>query len=389
MKRTILVLLVASCGTTANVPDAGGVADATADVTPSSDAMDAPSNVDAGTPIMGLTPGMWSWVPFPGALCRDGTSTGIGISPSPTGSDKLMIFLEGGGACFNASTCGANPLHFDETTFATQFLGVEQYAGIMSRMDMQSAVAQWNMVYVPYCTGDVHSGAAPNAMVSGIPGTQQFVGYLNIVMYMQRLVPTFPSVSRVLLTGHSAGGFGAAINYVQVSRAFGSVPVDLLDDAGPLMGNPYLAACLEQQMTSLWGLSSTFIAQDCGSDCNDPGNDLLLYWKHLPRTYPTNFFGFIDSTGDSVIASFFGFGANNCTSYAAVSAAQYEAGLLDMRSEVASDPNAGLFIYDGVDHTTLLTAYTTRSAPASDGGTVLFEDWVSALVSGNISNVGP
>jgi len=282
-----------------------------------------------------------------------------------------------------------NPFHFDGTSFAAQFVGVEQNLGIFNRTDTNNAVADWNMVYVPYCTGDVHAGAAPNASVPGVLGMQQFVGYLNVGQYLSRIVPTFPSVTRVLFTGHSAGGFGAAINYVQAARAFGSVPVDLLDDSGPLMGNPYLAACLEEQMSTLWGLSSTFIAKDCGSDCNDPGNDLALYWQHLPKTYPSELFGFIDSTGDSVISGFFGYGANDCTSLVPLDASQYEAALLDMRTAVASDPNAGLFLFDGTDHTTLLTAYTTRTAMASDGGTVLFEDWVAALVAGSITNVGP
>jgi hypothetical protein len=356
-----------------------------ADVAPVDSGSDAP----LAAPITGLTPGKWSWVDFPNALCRDGTATGIGVSPSATSSDKLMIFLEGGGACFNSSTCGTNPSHFDVNTFNVQFLGAEQNLGIFNRADTQNAVADWNMVYFPYCTGDVHTGAAPNTMVPGVPGMQQFVGYFNVGYYLQRVVPTFPGLSRVLLTGQSAGGFGAALEFAQVSRAFGSVPVDLLDDAGPLMNNPYLAPCLEQQIIGLWGLTTNFIQQDCGPDCNDPGNDLLLYWEHLPKTYTGSRFGFIDSTGDTVISSFFGFGASNCTSFAALSASQYEAGLLDMRTQVAADSNAGLFIYDGNDHTTVVEAYTTRTAPASDGGTVQFENWVAALVNGSVTNVGP
>jgi hypothetical protein len=310
--------------------------------------VDTGADAQPGVPITGLTPGGWTWVDFPGAQCRDGTPTGIGVSPSATGSTKLMIFLEGGGACFNGSTCATNPSHFDQSTFNAQFVAVESKAGIFSRTDTNNAVADWNMVYVPYCTGDVHAGNAPNTTVPGFPGQQQFVGYTNMTQYLSRLVPTFPGLARVLLTGQSAGGFGASLEYVQVARAFAqngnSVPVDLLDDAGPLMPNPYLAACLEQQLATLFGLTNTVIAQDCGSDCNDPGNDLLLYWTHLPKTYPNARFGFIDSTGDSVISSFFGFGANNCTSFQAISPAQYEAGLLGMRTAVASYSNAGSFL---------------------------------------------
>src|SRR5262249_8867689 len=144
-----------------------------------------------------------------------------------------------------------------------------------------------------------------NAQVTGFPGTQHFVGYTNVALYLSRLVPTFPTTTRILLTGQSAGGFGAALEYVQVARAFGAVgaTVDLVDDSGPCMANPYLAPCLEQNVSKLWGLTDTFIANDCGPDSSDPQNDLVLYWQHLPKTYPNARFGFVDSTGDSVMST--------------------------------------------------------------------------------------
>jgi hypothetical protein len=245
------------------------------------------------------------------------------------------------------------------------------------------------MVYVPYCTGDIHGGSAPNATVTGEPTTQQFVGYDNMTRDLERIVPTFTGMSQVLLTGQSGGGFGAALNYVQTARAFGSsVPVTLIDDSGPLMSNPWLAACLETGTIGLWGLQNTVI-RDCGSDCSDLGNSLSQYWVHLPKTYPNAQFAFLDSVDDGVITDFFGFGADNCTSFKQVDAGDYQAGLIDMRTKVAADSNAGLFLFPGTSHTSLVSAYTTRTANASDGGTEKLEDWVTAIVGGTTTNVGP
>jgi len=384
MKHLVLSSLLVACGSSGEIADGG--TDAGGDEV----AQDAPlGDAEPGVPITGTTPGTWTWVDFPTALCRDGAPTGIGVNPSTTGSKKLMIFLEAGGACFNAQTCSANPAHFAKSEFVNVFVPAEGNKGIFSRTDTNNAVADWNMVYIPYCTGDVHAGNAPDATVPGVLGTQQFVGYANVTQYLSRIVPTFPDMQRVLLAGQSAGGFGAALNYVQTARSFGAVPVDLLDDSGPLMANPYLASCLETSMANLWGLTKTIIANDCGGDCTDVGNDLALYWTHLPKTFPSARFGFIDSTGDSTISSFFGFGANNCTGFQSVSPAQYEAGLLAMRSAVASNSNAGLFLYGGTDHTTVVAQYTVRTAPGADGGTVRFEDWVQSLVTDSVTNVGP
>ena len=340
-----------------------------------------------GAPITGLTNGAWTWVDIAGAKCRDGSSTGIGVNPSATGSTKVMIFLEGGGACFNSTTCSSNPATFGAASFPS-FAGGEGLAGIFSRTDTANSVKDWNMVYVPYCTGDVHGGSAPDATVTGVVGNQQFVGYDNVTRDLERVVPTFAGTTQVLLTGQSAGGFGAALNYVQTARAFDTVPVTLIDDSGPLMANPTLAACLESAMLGLWGMSKTVIS-DCGSDCSDPGNALSQYWVHLPKTYPNVPFTFLDSTGDGVISSFFGFGASNCGAYAAITPAAYEAAVLDMRTKVASDPNAGLYLFGGSAHTSLVAAYTTRTAPASDGGTIKLEDWVTSVVGGAAPNVGP
>src|ERR1039457_1625778 len=63
------------------------------------------AGADPNAPVAGLSNRTWNWVPFEAAHCRSGSSTGIGINPNPT-SDKLLILLEGGGACFDATTCG-------------------------------------------------------------------------------------------------------------------------------------------------------------------------------------------------------------------------------------------------------------------------------------------
>lgn len=340
-----------------------------------------------GDPIIGLTPGAWTWVDVAGTKCRDGSSTGIGVSPSATGSKKLMIFLEGGGACFNSTTCGSNPATFGSVQFAGFPTG-EGMTGIFARGDAANPVADWNMVYVPYCTGDIHGGSAENVAVPGTLGSQQFVGYRNMTLDLERIEPTFPGATQVLLTGQSAGGFGAALNYVQTARAFSGVNVALADDSGPLFANPTLAACLATAQTTLWGMGGTVLA-DCGSDCSDPGNALNQYWTHLAKTYPSAPLGFLESTGDGVISNFLGFGADNCTSFAATTPEAFEAALLAMRSEVAGDPNAGLFLFAGTDHTSIVDAYTIRTAPAVDGGTVKLESWLTGLLNGDVQNIGP
>ena len=38
-------------------------------------------------------------------MCADGSQTGFAINPAPTPSNDALIFLEGGGACWDGTTC--------------------------------------------------------------------------------------------------------------------------------------------------------------------------------------------------------------------------------------------------------------------------------------------
>ncbi len=376
--------------------EAGSTVDAGPELAPDA----APIDTTA-IAIASLPPETWQWVPIQGAMCRDGSATGIGINVKP-GSKNLMIFLEGGGACFNALTCGTNPSAFSEADFdactadggtgtCLNSLAGNGSNGVFNRGDTANPMADWSFVYVPFCTGDVHAGNKLNASVTGVAAKQQFVGYVNVSRALARIVPTFPGLDKVLLTGISAGGFGAAANYPQTARAFGSVPVYSLDDSGPPMGDPYASKCLQKAWADTWGFDKTVLA-DCGSDCPDTSDYTIPATIHTAKMYPNIPFGLVEDTDDSVITLFYGFGSDNCTAQLApLSGATFTAGLLDSRTKLAAYPNVGGFIFQGTDHTTLAGAnYDTRTAGSGDAATVKLTDWVATLVnSGTVTNVGP
>jgi len=335
------------------------------------------------------TPETWTWVPFPESSCRDGSTTGIGINFNPA-SPNLVIYLEGGGACFNSLSCDENPSSFGASDFPMRFpsndAGVPADGnGILDRDNAANPVADWNFVYVPYCTGDIHAGNNPTATISGVTGTK-FVGYQNVELFLQRIVPTFSQATQVLLTGVSGGGFGAAANYLHVRRAFGSVPVSLIDDSGPAMEDPYLTTCLQSENRAIWGLDST-VGADCAGHCNDPASFFLDYAKYAATLYPDQAVGLMDSTDDEVITQYFGFGAENCTTAfpMALSASTFTAGLLDFRTQLAGQPNVASFYFTGTDHTSLGDGnYYTRTA-----GSTLLTTWVGSILTNTATNAGP
>ncbi|WP_438039336.1 hypothetical protein [Sorangium sp. So ce128] len=46
----------------------------------------------------------WTWVPFSNAFCANGDTTGIGVNLTSK-SKRVVVYLEGGGACWDEDTC--------------------------------------------------------------------------------------------------------------------------------------------------------------------------------------------------------------------------------------------------------------------------------------------
>jgi hypothetical protein len=281
---------------------------------------------DGGT---GTVPSGWNFYQIDGAVCRDGSANGIYVRY--TSSTKLVIYLEGGGACSSPHFCDHNPANIFQV-FSGGSLNGESFAGslllqtglqapyttgIFDTSNAANPFKDYNQVYVPYCTGDVHFGTNDNFMMAdGILPTvmhqEHFVGYKNMQKFIGHLVPTFTNVDQVVLAGSSAGGFASGLNYGMVQDAFGSVPVTGLDDSGPPFTDvKYLPACLQKQWRDTFGFDGAF-PSDCAECKASDGSGLtnvVLYYHHK---YPNAKFGLVSSVHDQIIRLFFAAGSSNC-----------------------------------------------------------------------------
>jgi hypothetical protein len=354
-----------------------------------------PIEVFDGEPLPAAPPGDWNWVDIPGATCIDGSPTGIGVRYGI--SDELVIFFEGGGGCFNEATCGlfyASFANFDQLTFDLIWQTTVLQSGIFSTLSGENPVRDWNFIYIPYCTGDVHAGAAPNTPVPdfafGQP--QQFVGYTNVHHFLDRVVPTFADTSHVLVTGISAGGFGAAFNYDRIADAFADTKVTLIDDSGPPLTDGYLAPCLQTTWRELYNLDATLPA-DC-SECFQPdGGGIHNLAGYIAEKHADQTLGLISAEQDLVIRTFFGYGVQNENSPQCpggifelpMDGPYFEQGLYGLRSEVMPHAGWGSYLMGGVSHTSLsFPDYYLKSVNG-----VRMVDWVRNMLEGQPSHVSP
>jgi cysteine-rich repeat protein len=313
----------------------------------------------------------WTYVEVPGTRCMNGSTAGFGVNYNPD-STNVMIYLEGGGACFS-DVC-------DFTAFSIPFLPPSD--GIFSRSNNANPVKDWTMIYVPYCTGDIHAGDAERMLGGQL---RQFRGYSNITRYLEQWVPSFPA-ERVLLTGISAGGFGAALNTTQVADAYGDqVELTVIDDSGPPLSNDVIAPCLQTIFRDTWNLDATVLGACDACDPNDFATDYLDY---VVANYPNVRFGVFSNTADAIISTYMGAGwgngqYNNCDGLSLpVPALTYSADLDNIRAQ--NMPDISTFYQLGLGHTALrvgfnLTIVDGTSLPA----------WIGDVLDGEITHVGP
>lgn len=325
----------------------------------------------------------WTWFDVPEALCANGSPTGIGLNPRE-GARDVVIFLQGGGVCWNNTTCFVDG---EITAYSLDGYGEREFErtamyelgnGIFDRGDSSNPFRDFHFVFVPYCTGDLHTG---NRTTNYEDGTIRHFGHENMARYLARIVPTFAGVTRVVLTGSSAGGFGAAWNFEQTRGAFGSGPeVLLVDDSGPYLAAPYFSQEIQQAFAASFGTTETLPGcADC--DPSVPGRGLQNVYAYLAATVPGFRGSLICSLRDISVSDVLSRPPGNPDLQCDPGACEFENGLralYETEIEPAAPGRMEVFYIEGGDHVWL------DDAPSSvvTSGTSLAE-FLSAQLSGD------
>jgi hypothetical protein len=342
---------------------------------------------DMGDSVTPAPPDGWSWYNIDGAICRDGSATGFYLHRGT--ADKLVIYLEGGGACSNSNFCSFNPNSVNQVLAGdgqtvlgsaagagagrqqpgayTDYNHMGPPKGLFDFSNAANPFKDWSEIYIPYCTGDVFFGTNKDAMVPGSTTPQQFVGYLNMQKFIGRIVPTFKDkVSKVVLTGASAGGFGAALNFSMVQDAFGSVRVYPISDSGPPFDDKYMPVCMQKRWRDAWGLDKA-LPPDCKECQQADGGGLVHLADFLLKKHPNGTVAIISSMQDEVIRLFYSVGLADCMNYDTANpvsivlaqsdantyfqAQPYTDGLNDLRTKYNSTKRFATYYFGGANIT--------------------------------------
>jgi len=286
--------------------------------------------------------GVWHWVAVGGTSCLDGTPTGFEYVcfPEVGLSGPLLLYFQAGGGCWTAESCacqntgsGCNSNfistdHYDRSygcdgqaygqciaKFAQGYsvgdIGEEAaFNGPTSAFnDLATGSVEWNMVLIPYCTGDVHAGNA-QASFSTVDGYQpNFNGYENVTLDLAQLASMFTAPGKVSLWGSSAGGPGADCNLSQVRATWPRAAMSELNDAVAPLSTPFvpgLPAAIRTWGSYHFSRDGSIVADTCPVLASDSTADystrLWMHYNHV--TFPHVRKAFSDDYADSTIDFF-------------------------------------------------------------------------------------
>lgn len=268
----------------------------------------------------------WQTVELPvasGASCGNGTPFRFFVNRTPL-TNRTIVVYEGGGACWDQKSClggdllsASNPNGVASNYMAE--LPHQLSTPFTSRLNpLQTVRTQgWNIVFVPYCTGDVHTGNATAVYADADPSkplAYRHRGSINSEGVAAWLKANLPRPDQLLVTGFSAGGAGSTAHYGLIRNALNPKKSALLADSGPLFPAPrssnatqHPSLPLQNKIRVAWGLDgpdglvTKLLAQYPSAGTAD---DLGSMSTGLAKIFPQDRLGYALFQQDGVYSDF-------------------------------------------------------------------------------------
>jgi hypothetical protein len=220
-----------------------------------------------------------------GPLCLTGKP--YTMATLDEGTEDLVIFLEGGGACW-FDFCAA-------TSEASQ--------GIPAHSIFQpgNPLAGISTVYLPYCDGGIFASDADVDTDNDGAADRFHRGLHNLSAGLDVAVRAFPAPRRIVLVGVSGGGYGTLFALPLVRQLYPGVPIDVLNDSGIGINRPN-DPDWNAQIYEYWNIGSFFPAS-C-AECVVQGSPTgIINWELAQD--PDVRLGMLSYSQDATISTFY------------------------------------------------------------------------------------
>jgi hypothetical protein len=163
-------------------------------------------------------------------VCKDGSPYAYFAKRGTV--NKLLVYYQGGGACWENLTCSVgvcdpnvNPAGSDNPNNAS--------TGFFDLGNPANPFRDWSIVFVPYCSCDIHFGDAAQDYAGPFPTIHvEHRGYQNSRVVERFAREHFVEPDEIFVTGSSAGAYGAWFHAPLHRLAWPSSKMAVLADAG-------------------------------------------------------------------------------------------------------------------------------------------------------------
>ncbi|MCL4557607.1 MAG: pectinacetylesterase family protein [Deltaproteobacteria bacterium] len=204
---------------------------------------------------------------------------------------KVMLYLEGGGACWDYSTCYSMSMAKSSANPAVPM-------GFLDTTNPSNPFKDYSIIYASYCDASVWSGDN-DVDFTGTTATTYFHGLANLSAAITLMKQNFINPSEIVVSGSSAGGYGTFMGYFVARTQYPFTTLNVINDSGVGLFNPQESA-LFRHILSTWNLSN-ILPTDCPK-CSQQMS-YLADWA-LNNDQNVNF-GFFSYYNDMVIGSVF------------------------------------------------------------------------------------
>jgi hypothetical protein len=326
------------------------------------------AKADPATPA--ATPNMHGWqqiVLSGDTQCSRGTPYSFFFRPAPVTAQKLMIFFEGGGACWNALTCIKGSPYFKDAISPNELDSYNK--GVFDLNNPENPAADYDAVLIPYCTGDVHVGdSTSNYKLTDYTLTIHHNGYKNVTAVLAWIYAHYTAPQQIFIAGVSAGAYGAITYADTIITHYPNAQIVQIGDAGVGVTAHNWGGLAD------WGFFD--VIKQVRPDLSQAGpgafNINMLYTTSLKRS-PNVIFSEYTSANDKTQTTF----------YQLMGGSDWPGGMEAMLKELDAYPNFRSFVAGGDVHTVLSRPeFYTYSANG-----VRVRDWLANLLTGKLDQV--
>ncbi|KAL0880151.1 hypothetical protein ABMA27_002623 [Loxostege sticticalis] len=221
------------------------------------------------------------WLSNSSLTCNDGSPAGYYIRRG-SDSEHWVVYLEGGGYCWDAASCAARWRRRPALMSSARWPRARRAPALLSADPAANPL--WHAsthVLLPYCSSDMWAGTRTRRT----DATFAFAGRLIVRTVLNELL-TLGLSGRLLLVGSSAGGTGVMLHADTARRALRShgVRVAVLSDSGWFLDRPARARRVPAETVAKLGHSLWRGAPPASCVRKHPLNPWLCYFGY--RLYP-------------------------------------------------------------------------------------------------------